>query len=211
MSNDKGVSSYDKVYQSLYGCPDFQVYRERAHRIISALGPVSYRFRLHESQGHEVVAHHTFATLGTSEIGIYDTSEGRTLSRSDLQYSCILSSKEAEGVVEKNFGVGPCKTYFCKRETVLRGSKKQESFFDWARRSLLREFEADIEQASIRVASREADLLQSEQFQREMTRFFEVHVINQIRNVVLKHHKRVGPEVLKEALDQVITHSIMES
>lgn len=219
MSNQPGVSSYDKIFNHLVQTPDFEALRATWRERLAEAGPVQYELSYVESEGRKEVRHQ-FTTVLPSEMNIWGAGQ---VSKEDLVRGA-LPDHEIEKVARDNFGTPRCKTYFCKLEDVLKGRsegskkvpeerrrKRVYPFVTRVRDMFERESHKEIEEARARIASSFHEAVDSEQLKADKQAFFERHVIEQIKAVVLKFNDRVGRHVIKAALDEVIVHELMES
>jgi hypothetical protein len=219
MSNQPGVSSYDKIFNHLIQTQDFAALKAAWHERLAKVGPVRYELSyVEDEQGKQEVRPQFYATF-PDDLTVW--SSGNV--SKDVLVDGLLSKDEIERVAKDNFGTERCKTYFCKLEDVLGGRsegskkvpeerrrKKVYSFVARVREMLEAESKAEIDAARARLASSFHEAVDSEALARDKKAFFERHVIEQIKAVVLKFNDKVGRHVIKAALNEVIVHSLME-
>jgi len=218
MSSEPGVSSYDKIFAHLAECPEFKdarvLWRERVSRAPEVEYAFQYTMTYHKGEQEVTVSFKSVVDGVRSNV---QTALDRGVWKVDFfaDSEALLTDEEAEKVVRANFGTKRCRTYFCKVDKVIKGDERRnhhkEGFAGWARRKLREEDVLAIDDLRKRVIDRTTEILASEEFAKDQKRFFERQVIDEIRKVVLKYFDKVGPEVVKEALDEVVAHAVMES
>ena len=217
MSSEPGVSSYTKIFGHLAECPEFKDVRVRWTERLLSTKFERYDFQyqsVYRGNEHvkEVVASF-YATDGRT-AGVYSDKGVETIHYS-VEPDILLTDKEAEAVVKANFGTKRCRTYFCKVEKVIKGDERKnhrsDGFGAWARKKLLAETDVLVKEIQAAVVQGVRDVRLTDQFVKDKQRFFERQVIDEIKAVVLQYYDRVEPAVIKEALDEVVAHAVMES
>jgi hypothetical protein len=199
------ASSYDKIGESFVRSSHWKALAEKFVSNARALSQTTYDFasRTDYYDDNNHVVNPVFSiTFGSNAFAAND----EVLTSSDFKFPAekFLPDSELNEIVESLFGRPGYPTYNCKKDKAL---KKWPEF---ARKKLLADHADEVREYLRDVSSQVTHLLSTEEFVAAKKRHYERLVINDIKKVVLKFHKRVGPEVLKEALDEVVTHAIME-
>jgi hypothetical protein len=226
MGDEKPVSSYHKVFQLLMATSDFSDVQLRAQQRIKNTAVVGYGFEYKE-EGYNtgIFEVETFFKVqvleasnpedpnsGIRAVGYNKDHNGKRQFVFNCSMGEFAPDEELQGVVHRNFGVKKkCPTYFCKKETLCEGTRKQKSFVEFAGNSISQEMESLTKEAVIRVKDQMKAIIHTDQYKADKKRFFELQVIKEIKEVVLRYQSKVSPEVLKEALDEVVCHAIMMS
>jgi hypothetical protein len=132
--------------------------------------------------------------------------------------SVYAEEKALDAFAERLWGTPKCPTYFCKLDKLLGVNKKGERVGGdlnvWARAARVK-IEQDlcdkISRTQDRLRQEMLTMLRSDEFQKAMTEFHERGIADEIKQVLLKFSSVAKPHVLKMALDEFVTHEIMES
>lgn len=215
MSSQPGVSSVDKIFQHLAECPEFKDVRVLWHERLVAEPDIKYQFEY--SKNYTKNTYEVTTEMHVKNGACSNRIHG--LSDKNVEYTPnfvgLLTDDEALQVVKRNFGTKRCKTYNCKIDRIIKGDDRRHhrknGFADWARIKLKEEFPQALEDHMVHVRNKTRSILNSEQFAKDKKKFFERHVIDEIRTVVLKYLDLVEIDVIKEAMQEVYVASIMES
>jgi hypothetical protein len=129
----------------------------------------------------------------------------KPLSYFDQMVGSFLPNDVLDPILTDLFGTKGYPTYNCKLE------KAMEKWQAFARKTIRERNHDLLMEYATRCKLQMDAILASEGFAAAKKRHYELLVISDIREVVLRFYKKVGPEVLKEALDQVVIHDITES
>ena len=196
-------SSFNKINQSLMLFSEWKALNLKFQEIVSGANITGYTFiRQHNynSGKDEIVARYTlqFGLMGEiirSNIGpefIIPTGD-------------IFGEEFTNPMVRQNFGGRKCPTYNCKLDNFL---KQWPEFV----RAKLVELNKDlVVECETRIKEQFQVMKNSEDLVRDKQTFFETGVIEEIRAVVQKYYGVVTPDILKQALDAVVCHSVTES
>ncbi len=209
---------FAKIFAHLAETPEFKDLRALWKERLEKVGGASYQFRYEKAYNTsggttEKVVRYFKAPVGTGEHQASFGDGGEVYF--SVPAGLLLSADELNAVAKTNFGTKRCRTYFCKLEKVLKGddrkNHKRDGFAEWARKYLAVESAEAMVDAANRVKESIRQQLGSPQYCADMKRFFERQVIDEIRAVVQKYYDKVDPSVVKEALDEVIAHAVMDS
>jgi len=204
------ASSYDKVYESLTKTQMWKNLNEAfcIHLNECKLDFGEFRYVTYgtaEDDRQRVIPKFLLNFFGTKRFLEPDSLQGFQFSH----YMSMLKDVELNFVPNQMFGTSECPTYNCSKIKLLEGNKKMTKWADFARVRLVQDNVALVSETSNRIKEQYLTIKSSEDFARDKERFYETIVIKEIREVVLKYYDKVGPEVLKEALDQVVMEHII--
>ena len=197
-------SSFDRINQSFLGTAEWKDLNAKFRETMRTATISRWEFSRSRNYqtGMDEVTPSFVLTFGGVEVSRSPEGVGDSF--------CFPSGDALEDgalnrVAEVNFGTRACPTYNCKKEKLL---KKWPEF---ARKKLVDSNMDVVGEMERRVKLQAREILASPEFSADKQRFYERGVIDEIRKVVLKYYGKVTPEVLKEALDEVVAHAIMES
>jgi hypothetical protein len=103
-------------------------------------------------------------------------------------------------------------TYFCNKDVVLgdKARKGTDSFPEWLHAKTRSMFEEQMEAVRVRIAEEYQDWSGSEYVERKRREFMVASAIEDIKRA-LGAYDHLGKAVLKEAIDEYLVHSIVES
>jgi hypothetical protein len=200
------LSSYDRIGESFILSSNWKQLAEKFRANIAQGPRIRYRFsnfRDHNRDYDYEIVPRFIIMFGTNEFErSLDISEPCT----DFTFpiSRVLPDDELNEIVESLFGTKGYPTFNCKEE------KARKKWPDFARTRLMQAFKAELDEYTRNVSSQIIQIAGTDEFIAKKKRAYELLVIKDIKEVVLKFHDKVGAEVLKEALDEVVTHAIME-
>ena len=123
-----------------------------------------------------------------------------------IKTGSILAKDYLNEVVEKNFGKKKsCPTYNCREETV------KEYWPEFARQALTAGNQTKVDACKDRIRALFAARVMGDELKADRQRFYERGAIDEIRAVVLKYYGKVTPEVIQEAMREVVITSIIDS
>lgn len=210
-------SSYDKICQSFTKSAKWKDLNAMLRQELAKSGIIRFEFSDRmpsldtENNERDRVEPRFIMSLGEHtakrSIGFF-TGSNFFFPTNDLLPSDLLNP-----IAESLFGTDGYPTYFCSKEKLIEGSKKGNSttWVEFARSTILESNKDLVTQFEARVKAQFEALVVSPEYLRAKKQFFERLVIKEIKEVVLKYYEKVSPEVMKEALDEVVTHAIMES
>ena len=203
------ASSYDKIHESLMKTEAWKTLNESFRERVAKASIGEYKFTYNDyvrtdNDREKVVPRFIVDFWGPNALGPDSMEEFDFLHVS-------ASPSELNRVVEMEFGTSSCPTYNCKKVKLLEGNKKLHKWADIAYQNLLKNNNDLRLEHQERIQKQYLEIIGGEEFARAKERHYETVVIKEIRTVVLKYYDKVGPDVLKEALDQVVTHFITES
>ena len=207
------ISSYDKIARHLMALPDWKVMQTEFLRFLDSLHVTGCEFnvfRNYSKGGGPEEVDTKFVVEGT--IGQYQSKMVLdTLSHftgpSTFPTGQLIPEAWCNEVVDRHFGKNKKQvpTYFCKKD------KLEEKWPPAARLALVKEHEEKVGETLNRLVEEWKALNGSPAMIEGRTRHFELHVIEQIKKVMLQYGTAVRPAVLKEALDEYVAHAIMEA
>lgn len=196
-------SSYDKINESFLKSNEWKDANVHFREMLKVAGLDRYEFSRAHDYNTNTPTIETAYVLKFGEVEVTRSAEAFK----DFRFPSgdALTDDELNRIPELLFGKRGYPTYFCKKDKVL---KKWPEF---ARKRLVDANMADVAAFEQRVVAQFQAVQTGEDLARDKKRFYERGVIDEIRKVVLKYYEKVGPEVIKEALDEVVAHAIMES
>jgi len=205
------ASSYEKICESFTKSQQWKNLNDEFRQDLTAFSITKYEFkeRSYEEDPDKKVEPYFVLTLGKDSCKkspAFFADDLFNFPASDLIRTTVLDE-----IPDYLFGSEGFPTYFCKKDKLLEGSKKITKWADFARLRLMSENKDLVAESAARVKLQQQTIIQSPEFIHDKKRFYDLIVINEIKSVVLKYYEKVGPDVLKEALDSVVTHAIMES
>jgi hypothetical protein len=208
-----GESSYDKVYQRIFAtkqCKDLLADIPRRIEEIHVVD-VSFALQRPEEIGKPAVATPQFKVKGPD--GEFNTTNGQIYLELGGTLGHILSESKLRPLISEVFGVpGGVPTYFC-RKGVVDGSdyrKGTASFSHWLVHRLGSTHDAAIATAKTRVLEQVRDWQASEHVAKKQREFLVKCAVDDISKA-LGAYDHLGKEVLKQAVDLYLVHSITES
>lgn len=205
------ASSYEKICESFTKSQQWKNLNDEFRQDLTAFSITKYEFkeRSYEEHPDKKVEPYFVLTLGkasSKKSPAFFADDLFNFPASDLIQTTVLNK-----IPDYLFGSEGFPTYFCKRETLMEGSKKITKWADFARLRLMSDNKDLVAESAARVKLQQQTIIKSPEFARDKKRFYDRIVIDEIRTVVMKYYEKVDPDVIKEALDEVVTHSIMES
>ena len=208
------ASSFDRVCESFTRTAEWKDLTAKFREEMRAAGLVRWEFsrQRNYSTGKDEIVPRYILSFGTAEVSraAEALGDGFTFPSGDL-----LEDERLNRVARVNFGTRKCPTYNCKLDKLLGEVKKEKApatkWPEYARKALVEQNKDVVVEMEARVKAQFRHMASSQELQAERQRFYERGVIDEIRAVVLKYYGKVTPEVLKEALDEVVAHAIMES
>ncbi len=210
-NGQKGISSYDKIARHLFTTPDFQDYVVIVRKRLEEAGVLGWRFQANADDPTELPRVYIQFSFGDVDKDERTRPETYTPNDYNVQHWHFTLEEELKKIVERNFGTKTCPSYFCKRETVMDGSKKDTSFVSKAREHLQKMLTIEIDEANKRLRAEALATLESPECSAARQAFFERTIIDDIKLVLLKWKDVATAPVLKQALDEYVAHEIMES
>ena len=192
-----GTSSFDKINASLIKTADFHNYvvQVKEHLKNAAVGKWEFSDRGVNRPGVSLKL-----KVGEWEPHFYI---------GDVQWEVrldhMLGNRELNMIVENNFGKKGCPTYFCKPDKV------QQKWPSAARQEVYNRLVDDISRCNERIRAEALAALTSPECEAARVEFHERCIADSIKEVLLKYKDVAKPHVLKMALDEFVTHEIMES
>jgi hypothetical protein len=199
-------SSYDKIGETLTKSEDWKRLSSDLAKELDEAGITGHKCTTsqdYQTKDHEVVTR-LVLSFG-NESGQYGMEAFDHFKDFQFPANTFLTDDRLNALARKLFGTKGHPTYFCKLE------KLEKKWPEFARLRFLSENKDAVEEYVKRVKTQRKKILASAEVQRDQKRTYELAVIEDIRKVVQVFYRKVGPEVLKEALDGVVMHDIMES
>jgi hypothetical protein len=203
------ASSYDKICASFLKTSEWKDLVAKFREEIAQAGISKYSFERNSFGTNQHDSVHSFLHLKLGERSVKKNMD--FFKQFKFPSEDLLQSRYFNHIPEQLFGKEGHPTYFCKKDKLIDGTKKNSSWATFARLQILTDNVDLITEYEFRTQAQFQAMTVSPDFLTDKKRFYERIVITEIRDVVLKYHEKVGPEVIKEALDEVITHAIMES
>ena len=203
-----GESSYIKIYAALEKTSECRALEQTLLRRIDSLAVTRVEWLLVRPSAIGVAADALPRFVVETCDGEFSKTTGPDLW---IGADRFVAYSEVREVVKATFGVkGKVPTYFCKESTVVDGSGNNESFHAWIKRAWSRKHMATTEAAGSCLAVQINRILASEQLQVDKRAFLVQSAIADIK-AALGAYDHLGKEVLKEAIDEYIIHSIVDS
>ena len=197
------LSSYDKIGLAFTKSSEWKRLVEGFRTKLTPAGIVKYACQSYRDHEHDDHAVHVKLVLDYGKKAF--EKDSTQFENFHLALHLFVDDDELNQLAEKLFGSKGHPTYFCKKEKLLK------KWPDFARSQLVVANKDLIAEYEARVCAKRLEMLQMPELEQDKKRCYELAVIHDIREVVQKFYRKVGPEVLKEALDGVIMHDIMES
>ena len=174
-------------------------------------GVLGWRFQADHDEPTQLPR--VYIQFGFGDLDKEDRARPETQKPTDytVQNWHFTLEEELKKIVERNFGTKTCPSYFCKKETVKDGSKKDPSFVSRAREHLEKVLDTEIAAANARLRAEALATIESPECGAARQAFFERTIIDDIKLVLLKWKDVATAPVLKQALDEYVAHEIMES
>lgn len=197
-------SSFDKINHSFLATAEWRDLQARFRETMAKARVSRWEFSRHRNYqtGMDEVSVSYVLDFGGTEVNRSPDALGPEFR---FPSGDALTDELLNRVAEVNFGTRKCPTYNCKKDKLL---KKWPEF---ARRKLVDGNMDVVAECERRIREQFVQMQASPELAAEKQRYFERGVIDEVRKVVLKYYGKVTPEVLKEALDEVVAHAIMES
>jgi hypothetical protein len=192
------ASSYDKINLALHKCSEWRDYTKAFREMCEKAHIFEWTFERRYDGGINTLFNIDYGT-GAKPVQRSDLL-GFTFPSGDA-----LPDRYLNEMVSKNFGQRHCPTYFCKKDKV------ETKWPEFARKKLIEENAELVNEMDARLVAQWESMKDSPELAASKQRFYERGAIDAIRAVVMKYYGKVTPEVLKEALDEVVAHAIMES
>lgn len=207
---DKGVSSYDKICKSLKYTQDFVDFTARTLHMLNTARVDSWKFGASEHATKVLVVNTTLnVAFGESpeevihEVWVGDSSNPGNWS---VDVMTLCPDSRLNSLVDKLFGKSKsCPTYFCNPDKV------KEKWPSYARDCIREDLKDPLGRTSGKLRNLMSEALNSEEFLREKTNFFERRIVDDIKQVLLKYAPIARPHVYKQAVDEYLITDIMES
>jgi len=197
------ASSYDKINHSFLKTAEWKDQVARFREEIKKAGIARWEF--HRSRNYQTGMDEVSTTFILSFAGKELSRSAEAFSQFTFPSGDAMEDDWLMRTLDLNWATRACPTYFCKKE------KAQKKWPEFARKQLVDGNMDVVGEYEKRVRSQFQQMSSSPELAAERARFYERGVIDEIRKVVLKYYGKVTPEVLKEALDEVVAHAIMES
>ena len=227
--SDTGNSnkSYEKIYRALLATADGQAFMAKIKAAYEGAVIVSHEFRLHQpGNGAKPEA---LVMFKTSFCG--DTfSSPECNPRYVLLPEKLYGERDSTRIVEDNFP-DPSKgvktgvpTFFCKKETVLKGSDgakgdankakrgrvKQKSFYSWLEDHLNETFESLRTSATDRIQKQAQAMLEDEAFKTRRQEALVRFALDEVSKVMTRF-SFLGIDVLKDGIREFSVMEVLES
>jgi hypothetical protein len=203
-------SSYIKVYERLASCADGRALAAKIAERIASLRVADVEFVLARPDKLGEPARAVPRFVVASSLGPHCKVENSSFW---LEVDAFAARAEVKAVIDANFGVkGRVPTYFCRKDVVLGDDSRRGtlSFYSWWTRKLGENHDASIEAAKARVGAQIREMAASEEVQAKGRAFLVEQAVRDIK-LALSAYDHLGKEVLKEAIDEYLIHSITES
>lgn len=191
------ASSYDKINIALHKCSEWKDFTKAFRDMCEKAHIAEWTF----DRGYD----NTINTFFNIDYGTERRVQRSNLISFTFPSGDVLTDRYLNTLVSANFGQRHCPTYFCKRDKV------EKKWPEFARLKLVQENQTLVSEMDARLIAQWESMKNSPEIVASKQRFYERGAIDAIRAVVLKYYGKVTPEVLKEALDEVVAHAIMES
>ncbi len=225
----KGVSSYDKICVQLRQTKDFADYLNHAAKSLESVTLAGWTF---EAGGYDhpnnprdaknipppnwsLLIDWGLTVDGKPNI---EKFHGPTEGIWNLSIGYVCREPGLNSIVHKHFGQPSCKTYFCKKHTLLgltkdgssdsRGSNK---WIPYAHNVISDALGREIEKAQDSVREQIQSAISSQEFIDARTQFHERGIIEEIKKVLLKFSGVAKPHVYRTAVEEYVCTEIMES
>jgi hypothetical protein len=201
----KSTSSYAKVYEKIYATYDCVQWRAEIKRRLQAASIVDVAFTMNrpEEFGRPATATPRF---------IYTTTGNNSHTENGSVYFDISDHKFADALAKRVFGTKDIPTFNCNKDVIFGDKRKKDvdSFSQWFYDKTSDEFRDDIHEARERIRSQYQEWVVSDEVAERKKQFILDQAVYDIK-MALSAYEHLGKEVLKEALDSYIVHSITES
>lgn len=201
-------SSYEKVYQRIHETKQCKALLASIPPQIEDIHVIDVEFRLSrpDELGQPATAYSMFKVRVPG--GEIRTTDGSV----SFDMSSLLGESRLRPLIEEVFGMpGGVPTYFC-RKSVVNGRdyrKGTRSFSDWLIRQVGSRYEEALAKARKRVEQEVAEWKVSDHVLTKQRDFLVQCAIGDIKKA-LSAYDHLGKEVLKDAIDEYICHSITE-
>lgn len=211
--SDAKTSSYDRIFGAITRSPRWKSYMESIRTDFEKVGIVDYTFDHHtnyeDGNNYAVEARFHIGPILDVKISVDEDSTlfADAVSVNQIEWTLnkfFADEKRMDGILEGLFGTKGYPTFNC----TLENAKKKWS--DFAKKQISDELQPLKAAFHERVVAQKNSIMASEEFIKAKQRHYDLLVIEDIREVVQKFYKKVSPEVIKEALDNVIVHDICD-
>jgi hypothetical protein len=201
--------SYEAVYKRLAQMPDALRHLSRYESAVRSAGIISYHFEL---QRGDVPTVSPWFKVDCSGEELRVRGGDRHV---DFDVDRFIPREALEAVVERYFGAPDgVPTYFCKKETILKGKDgkrdRQESFRSWFQDYARDRTKDSRDAASARILAQMSAMSQSEEFLPDQNKALVRFAVDEIRTV-LKRYKTLGEDVLKQGVQEFIVEGVLDS
>jgi hypothetical protein len=229
----KGLSSYDKICGHLRETQNFHRYVEHVSRSLDEAKVAGWEFQpggdeyASDPANRKYVASPTWCFIInwgqdylsdgvlTQKVSAIDSAG---IAQWEIWMENICSNAALDKIAEDNFNTLECPTYFCKLEKLLgrdkdgtRNHKLDHKWVIFARDAIKVSLAHKITSTQNRLRQEMLSALNSSEFEHERVTFHERGIADEIKKVLIKFSSVAKPHVLKMALDEFVTHEIMES
>jgi hypothetical protein len=205
-----GQSSYEKIYEALAATKQCKALVAAIPEKFAQVRVTGVEFTLKRpnefGQPAEAIPH--YKVVGPNGY-VLNTQDGHVW----LSVSILVNDEVLAPLVNEVFGVkGGVPTYFCNKEVVLgkKNRRDTDSFGDWLCRRVRSQFEQDILSAQKRVQEQVRQMAASEETAQLGREFLVRCAVDDIKKA-LGAYDHLGKEVLSEAIDEFLVHSITDS
>lgn len=206
------ASSYDRVNDSFFAHKDWAAlverYREALKKPLLEAAPV-YEVGTQYVNGASVTVAIARFMARIDVPRKDDEKDAGLVKRATAECTAIYGRElfawsEMRQYFLQHWATKACPTYNCKEE------KAWEKFRESAGDRLANDLRYDIPPVAEVIAAEWGKFTEAE-LEAGKAHCYHRHAIRQIKSAVLAWHDKVPPEVLKEALDEVVAHAILES
>lgn len=211
--SDAKTSSYDRIFDAITRSSRWRSYMESIRTDFEKVDILEYTFSHHsnyaDDNNYVVEARFHIGPVLDVKVSFDEDSalfaDAASANQIDWTINKFFSDeKRMNGILEGLFDTKGYPTFNC----TLDNAKKKWS--DFAKKRISDELHPLKDSFHLHVVAQKKSIMASEGFIRDKQRYYDLLVINDIREVVQKFYKKVSPEVIKEALDNVIVHDICE-
>ncbi len=205
-----GQSSYEKIYEALAvtkQCKELVASIPEKFAQVRVTG-VEFGLKRPNEFGLPAEAIPHYKIVGPNGA-VFNTQDGHIW----ISVSTLVNDETIAPLVNEVFGVkGGVPTYFCNKEVVLgrKNRRDTDSFGDWLCRRVRSQFEQDVANAQKRVQEQVRQMAADPETARLGREFLVQCAIKDIKQA-LSAYDHLGKEVLSEAIDEFLVHSITDS
>lgn len=204
-----GQSSYEKIYEALAATKQCKALVASISEKFAQVRVTGVEFSLKRPNefGLPAEAIPQYKVVGPNGA-VFNTQDGHIW----ISVSTLVNDETIAPLVNEVFGVkGGVPTYFCNKEVVLgrKNRRDTDSFGDWLCRRVRSQFEQDVANAQKRVQEQVRQMAADPETARLGREFLVQCAIKDIKQA-LSAYDHLGKEVLSEAIDEFLVHSITD-